>query len=249
MSKLKGKVAVVTGGNSGIGLATAKLFKEEGAKVVITARSAETYRQAQAEYGSQFDIVQADVSKLADIDKLIQHVKTQYGTIDSLFVNAGIAEPSPTEQVTEEHFDRQFNVNVKGLYFTVQKALPLMKPGSAVVLNASVVATKGFPGISVYSATKAAVRSLARTWAAELSAKGIRVNVLSPGPIDTPIHAKMGVAKENRAEYEENMAKSVPLGRFGKPEEMAKAALFLASDDSSYMTGADLVADGGIGQV
>ncbi|MBY0384664.1 SDR family NAD(P)-dependent oxidoreductase, partial [bacterium] len=167
MNKLNNKVALVTGGNSGIGLATAKLFKAEGAKVIVTARSAETFKKAQAELGSHFDVVQTDISQLAQIDKLYTHIKSKYGKLDVLFANAGVALFAPTTDVSPEFFDNQFNTNVKGLYFTVSKALPLMNKGATVILNASVVSTKGIAGASVYSATKAAVRSFARTWTAE----------------------------------------------------------------------------------
>jgi NAD(P)-dependent dehydrogenase (short-subunit alcohol dehydrogenase family) len=245
MSKLANKVALVTGGNSGIGLATAKLFKEQGAKVIITARSAETYEKARIEYGTQFDVVQADVSKLGDIDRLYDHVKTKYGKFDILFANAGIAGFAPTSEVTPEFFDNQFNTNVKGLYFTVAKAIPLLNKGSTVVLTASVVASKGFVGSSVYSATKAAVRNFARSWTAEFPVSDVRFNVLSPGPIQTPIFEKMGLPAADAAHFGD----STPVKRMGLPEEMAKAALFLASDDSSYVVGAELMADGGLGQI
>ena len=245
MSKLTNKVALITGGNSGIGLATAKLFKEQGAKVIITARSNETYEKAKNEYGTLFDIVQADVSKLGDIDRLYEHVKTKYGKLDILFANAGVAGFTPTLEVTPEYFDNQFNTNVKGLYFTVAKAIPLLNKGSSVVLTASVVASKGFAGSSVYSATKAAVRNFARSWTAEFPVDDIRFNVLSPGPIATPIFDKMGVPVEGQ----DHLGSSTPIKRMGQPEEMAKAALFLASDDSSYVVGAELMADGGFGQI
>lgn len=245
MSKLSNKVALITGGNSGIGLATAKLFKEQGAKVIITARSAETYEKAKVEYGSLFDVVQADVSKLGDIDRLYDHIKTKYGKFDILFANAGVAGFVPTLEVTPEYFDTQFNTNVKGLYFTVAKAIPLLNKGSAVVLTASVVASKGFAGSSVYSATKAAVRNFARSWTAEFPVSDIRFNVLSPGPIETPIFDKMGLPQEGAHQ----IGAGTPIKRLGQPDEMAKAALFLASDDSSYVVGAELMADGGFGQV
>lgn len=245
MSKLTNKVALITGGNSGIGLATAKLFKDQGATVIITARSAETYEKAKLEYGTLFDVVQADVSKLSDIDRLYDHVKAKYGKFDILFANAGVAGFSPTLEVTPEYFDNQFNTNVKGLYFTVAKAIPLLNKGSAVVLTASVVASKGFVGSSVYSATKAAVRNFARSWTAEFPVADIRFNVLSPGPIATPIFDKMGLPAADAS----HIGESTPIKRLGLPEEMAKAALFLASDDSSYVVGAELMADGGFGQI
>lgn len=245
MSKLTNKVALVTGGNSGIGLATAKLYKEEGAQVIITARSAETFAKAQKEFGSHFDVVQTDVSKVEDLDRLYTHIKNKYGKLDVLFANAGIAAFAPTTEVTPEFFDNQFNTNVRGLYFTVAKALPLLNKGSTVVLNASVVASKGFPGASVYSATKAAVRNFARTWTAEIPVGEVRFNVLSPGPIETPIQDKLGMTDDQR----HYLVSGVPAKRFGSAEEMAKVALFLASADSSYIAGAEIMADGGFGQV
>ena len=245
MSKLTNKVALITGGNSGIGLATAKLFKDQGAKVIITASSAKTFEKTKAEYGNVFDVVQADVSNLSDIDRLYDHIKSKYGKFDILFANAGVAGFTPTLEVTPEYFDNQFNINVKGLYFTVAKAIPLLNKGSAVVLTASVVASKGFAGSSVYSATKAAVRNFARSWTAEFPVADIRFNVLSPGPIETPIFDKMGLPAEGAA----HLGSTTPIKRLGQPDEMAKAALFLASDDSSYVVGAELMADGGFGQI
>lgn len=245
MSKLLNKVALITGGNSGIGLATAKLFKDQGAKVIITARSKETFEKAKLEYGSVFDVVRADVSNLADLDNLYSHIKANYGKFDILFANAGIAGFVPTLEVTQEYFDNQFNTNVKGLYFTIAKAIPLLNKGSTVVLTASVVASKGFAGSSVYSATKAAVRNFARSWTAEFPVADIRFNVLSPGPIQTPIFDKMGLPAADA----NHIGASTPIKRLGLPEEMAKAALFLASDDSSYVVGAELMADGGFGQI
>jgi NAD(P)-dependent dehydrogenase (short-subunit alcohol dehydrogenase family) len=246
MSKLSNKIALVTGGNSGIGLATAKLYKEHGAQVIITARSNETFEKAKQEYGSHFDVIQTDVSKSEDLDRLYTHIKNKYGKLDVLFANAGVAQFSATTEVTSEFFDNQFNTNVKGLFFTVSKAIPLLSKGSTVVLTASVVAAKGFPGASVYSATKAAVRSLARTWTAEIPVSDIRFNVLSPGPIETPIFGKMGGSMD---ETKAHLANTNPSKRMGLPEEMAKAALFLASDDSSYVAGAELLADGGFGSI
>lgn len=245
MGKLSNKVALITGGNSGIGLATAKLFREEGAKVIITARSKETFEKAQKELGTYFDVVQADVSKIEDLDRLLGHVKSKYGKFDVLFANAGVALFAPTSEVTPAFFDNQFNTNVRGLYFTVAKALPLLNPGSTVVLNASVVGSKGFPGASVYAATKAAVRNFARTWTAEIPVDQVRFNVLSPGPIETPIYEKLGMPDEQKA----GMSNMTPIKRFGTADEMAKAALFLASSDSSYIAGVELFADGGFGQV
>lgn len=249
MTKLAKKVALVTGGNSGIGLATAKLFKKEGARVIITARSLETYKQAKEELGHEFDVVQTDVSKIEELDRLYAHIKSHYGTIDILFANAGVAKFLPTSEVNPDFFDAQFNTNVRGLYFTVAKSLPILSKGSSVILNASVVNIKGFSGGSVYAATKAAVRSFARSWTAEIPVQNARFNVLSPGPIETPIYTKLGMPSDQLHSFSEQMASSVPIKRFGTAEEMAKVALFLASDDSSYICGADIMADGGFGQV
>ncbi len=249
MGKLSNKVALITGGNSGIGLATAKLFKEQGATVVITARSKESFEKAQKELGSLFDIVQTDVSQLSELDRLYTHIKAKHGKLDVLFANAGIAGFRPTSDVDGGYFDDQFNTNVKGLYFTVAKALPLLNDGSSVILNASVVSGKGLPGSSVYSATKAAVRSFARTWTAEIPSSKARFNVLSPGPIETPIMGKMGMSAEQKDAFTNQIATTIPARRLGKPEEMATVALFLASSDSSYLHGADILADGGLGQV
>lgn len=245
MGKLANKVALITGGNSGIGLATAKLFREEGAKVIVTARSKETFERAQKEMGSYFDVVQTDVSKLDELDALYAHIKAKYGKFDILFANAGIAAWMPTIETTPEFFDNHFNTNVRGLYFSVAKALPLLNKGSTVVLTSSVVSIKGFANNSVYSATKAAVRSFARTWTAEIPVDQVRFNVLSPGPIETPIQDKMGMTEETK----KGLAELMPIKRQGTSEEMAKAALFLASSDSSYVVGADLFADGGFGQI
>jgi len=247
--KLQGKVAVITGGNSGIGLATAKRFAQEGATVVITARTAESFTKAKADLGGQFDVVQADISKLDQIDHLFEHVKKRHGGIDVLFANAGIALFLPTTEVSSDFFDSQFNTNVRGLYFTVAKALPLLRKGSSVILNASVVSTKGLAGASVYAATKAAVRSLARSWTAEVPVENVRFNVLSPGPIETPIYSKMGMSEEQVNGFSDHMKSIVPARRFGTADEMASVALFLASSDSSYIAGADIYADGGFGQV
>jgi NAD(P)-dependent dehydrogenase (short-subunit alcohol dehydrogenase family) len=249
MSKLNEKVAVITGGNSGIGLATAKLFKSEGASVVITARTKESFETANKEYGTQFDIVKADVTDPAELDRLYAHIKSRYKQIDILFANAGVAKFLPTEQVDLTFFDWHFNTNVKGLYFTVAKALPLLKDGGRIILNASTVSYKGLPGASVYAATKAAVRSLARTWAAELVARKIAVNVLSPGPVETPIFGKMDLTQAEANGLADQIQSSVPMKRFASADEIARVALFLGSEDSSYLTGADVVADGGFSQV
>jgi len=245
MSTLTNKIALVTGGNSGMGLATAKLFKEQGAKVIITARSNETFQKAQTEYGQVFDVVQTDVSNLAELDRLYAHIKKTYGRLDVVFANAGIGQFAPSTEITPEIFDNLFNTNVRGLYFTVTKALPLLATGSSVILNASTLSGKGMPGASAYSATKAAVRSFARTWTAEVSPAHARFNVLSPGPIETPIYAKVGMTDEHKA----GMASTFPAKRFGTSEEMANVALFLASADSSFVNGSEILADGGFGNV
>ena len=245
MSKLKNKIALVTGGNSGMGLATAKLYQEQGAQVIITARSTETFKKAQAEYGKIFDVVQTDVSKLEELDRLYTHIKNKYGKLDVLFANAGVGQFAPASETTPELFDNLFNTNVRGLYFTVTKALPLLAQGSSVILNASTLHQKGMPGTGAYSAGKAAVRSFARTWTGEISPLQTRFNVLSPGPIETPIYDKLGMGDEHKA----GLAQTIPAKRFGTPEEMANVALFLASDDSSFIAGADILADGGFGTI
>lgn len=246
MSKLSEKIAVITGGNSGIGLATAKLFAREGATVVITGRRQAELDAAVSEIGSNAIGIQGDVSKLADLDKLYAEVKNRLGRIDIVFANAGIFEFAPLGSVTEEHFDKHFAINVKGLFFTIQKALPLLVDGGSIILNSSVVNTKGTAAFSVYSATKAAVRSFARTWTTDLKERRIRVNVVSPGPIETPGVGNMGLSEEQMQDFGASVAAQVPLGRFGQPEEVAQAVLFLASSDSSYIAGVDLYVDGGM---
>jgi NAD(P)-dependent dehydrogenase (short-subunit alcohol dehydrogenase family) len=241
--KLAGKVAVITGGNSGIGLATARQFAAAGAHVFITGRRQSELDAAARQCGPNVTAVQGDVSKLADLDRLYATVKQQKGRIDVLFANAGVLENLPLESITEEHYDKVFNTNVKGLLFTVQKALPLVHEGGSIILTASVVSLKGYAASSVYSATKAAVRSFARCWTADLKSRKIRVNAISPGPIATPMGAQIPEAIAAAIVHE------VPMGRFGESDEIAKAALFLASDDSSYITGAELFVDGGVGQV
>ena len=249
MEKLGGKVALITGGNSGIGLATAKLFVNEGAYVFVTGRRDPELAAAVKEIGRNVTGIQGDVSNLGDLDRLFAHIKREKGKLDIVFANAGTATYAPFGKITEEHYDSIFNINVKGLLFTVQKALPLMPDGASIILNASIVASKGFSSNSVYSATKAAVRSFARTWTTDLKDRRIRVNAVSPGPIDTPglndLAASTG-AGEQRLRM---LSNSVPLGRLGRPDEIAKAVVFLASDDSSYVTGTELFVDGGIAQV
>ncbi len=249
MKRLEGKVAVVTGGNSGIGLATARRFAEEGAHIFITGRRQAELDAAVKLIGKQATGVRGDVASLSDLDSLYAEVKRQQGRIDILFANAGSAELAPLGAITEEHFDRIFGVNVKGLLFSVQKALPLFRDGGSIILNASIVASKGMEAFSVYSATKAAVRSFARTWTVDLKNRGIRVNAISPGPIDTPGINNMGLTGEQTEEFKKNIVATVPMGRMGDPDEIAKAALFLASDDSSYVTGVELFVDGGMAQI
>jgi NAD(P)-dependent dehydrogenase (short-subunit alcohol dehydrogenase family) len=248
MGRLSGKVAVITGGNSGIGFGAAKRFAEEGADVVITGRRKKELDEAAAAIGRNVLAVQGDVSRLADLDRLYAAVKEKHGRIDILFANAGIAAIAPIGAISEEHFDQVFGINVKGLLFTVQKALPLFKDGGSIILNSSVAGRKGVGGFSVYNATKAAVRSFARTWTSDLKQRKIRVNSISPGPIETPIFGKMGFSEEQLQAFS-TVISAAPLGRTGQPEEIASAALFLASDESSYITGVDLCVDGGLAQV
>ncbi len=243
MGKLDGKVAVVTGGTSGIGLATARRFAAEGAHVFITGRRKPELDAAVKAIGSRATGVQGDVSNLADLDRLYAAIKEQKGRVDVLFANAGGGEFAPLGAITEEHFDKTFNSNVKGLLFTVQKALPLLPEGASIILNASITSSKGTPAFSVYSATKAAVRSFARSFTVDLKDRKIRVNAISPGPIDTPGLGGLG------DEVKKGLAAAVPMGRLGKPDEIAKAVVFLASDDSSYVTGIELFVDGGMAQI
>ncbi|MDQ1473901.1 MAG: hypothetical protein QOJ99_5381 [Bryobacterales bacterium] len=249
MGRLDGKTAVITGGTTGIGLATAKRFVKEGATVFITGRRRNELDVAVELIGKNVTGVQGDAANLADLDRLYATVKEQSGHIDVLFANAGIGEFAPLGAITEEHFDKIFNVNVRGLLFSVQKALPLFTEGGSIILNASIVASKGTPALSVYSATKAAVRSFARTWTLDLKDRRIRVNAISPGPIDTPGLSGLGATEEQTAQFKATLVAGVPLGRLGEPDEIAKAAVFLASDDSSYVTGIELFVDGGLAQI
>ncbi|MGY6253902.1 glucose 1-dehydrogenase [Paraburkholderia caledonica] len=249
MTKLSGKIAVITGGNSGMGLATAQLFAKEGAKVIITGRRQKELDEAVESIGANAEGVLGDVSRLSDLDKLNDHVKAKYGRVDVIFANAGLGSLAPIDQVTEAQFDETFNVNVKGTYFTVQKLLPLVPDGGSIILNTSIASSKGMEAFSVYSATKAAVRSLARTLTTDLKARKIRVNAISPGPIDTPIFGKTGLTEQEIEGFKSGITSQVPLGRIGLPEEIAKPALFLASDDSSYISGIELTVDGGMAQV
>lgn len=249
MGRLSEKIALITGGNSGIGLATAKAFSREGAKVIITGRNQETLDKAAAEIGGDTIAIRGDVSDLGHLDNVADQVKEKYGRIDILFANAGVAMPTPFADVTEEQFDMHFDINVKGLFFTVQKALPLLTDGASVILNASIVKDKGFEGFSAYSATKGAVRTLARVWTAELKERKIRVNSISPGAIETPIYDRMGLPQEAQEEFGQNVAAQVPLGGFGEAGDIAEAVVYLASDEAKYTTGIDLVVDGGMSQV
>lgn len=247
--KLENKTALVTGGSSGIGLATAKRFALEGARVFITGRRKEELDAAAKAIGPAATAVQSDASNLADLDRLFAVIKEKAGRLDVLFGNAGGGEFAPLGQITEAHFDKTFATNVKGLLFTVQKALPLLPDGASIILNASIVSIKGMENFSVYSATKAAVRSFARSWTVDLKARKIRVNALSPGPIDTPGVNGLGKNEEESQAIKKSLAAAVPLGRIGDPDEIAKAALFLASDDSSFVTGIELFVDGGMAQI
>jgi NAD(P)-dependent dehydrogenase (short-subunit alcohol dehydrogenase family) len=247
MGKLDGKVALVTGGNSGIGLAAAKRLVADGAYVFITGRRKGELDAAVEQIGGSVTAVQGDVSNLADLDRLFSTVKELKGRIDVLLANAGIAEGAALGEISEEHFDRIFGVNVKGTLFTVQKALPLLSDGAAIILTSSVVGSKGFAGRSVYSATKAALRSFARTWTTDLKARRIRVNVISPGVIDTP--GLRGLSQRDGEGLSELYRDRVPLGRVGRPDDIAGAVSFLASDDSSYVAGTELFVDGGLAQV
>jgi len=244
-----GKVALVTGGNSGIGLATAKRFVSEGAYVFITGRRQKELDTAVKEIGKNVTAVQGDISNLADLDRLFAQIKKEKGKIDIVFANAGVAKYAPLGKITEELYDSIFDINVKGLLFTVQKALPLLREGGSIILNASIVASKGLASNSVYSATKAAVRSFARTWTTDLKDRHIRVNAVSPGPIDTPGLRELLASSDVGKQRKEMISTGVPLGRLGTPDEIAKAVVFLASDDASYITGIELFVDGGFAQV
>jgi len=249
MKHLEGKVAVVTGGNSGIGLAAAKLFHQEGAKVAISGRDQPTLTTAAKEIGGGSVAIRADVTSIKDMESFFASVVERFGKIDVLFANAGVAKFAPISDSTESLFDELFDINVKGLFFTLQKALPHLNDSASIILNTTFVNNAGLSGTSVYAASKAAVRSFARTAAAELVGRGIRVNAVSPGPILTPIYGRLGLPKEAVDDLARTIVSLVPMKRMGKSEEIASTVLFLASSDSSYITGVEINVDGGAGQV
>jgi NAD(P)-dependent dehydrogenase (short-subunit alcohol dehydrogenase family) len=249
MGRLDGKIALITGGTTGIGFATAQLFQKEGARVIVTGRNPKTVEDAQKALGPSALVVASDASNLADTDALMKIVSEKFGRLDVLFANAGVAQFAPAEQVDESFFDRHFDLNVKGLFFTVKKSLGLLSNGGAVLLNASVASRKGFAGASIYSATKAAVRSFGRTLATELAPRRIRVITISPGPIATALLSKLEMPKEAVDAVAAGWAEGVALKRMGRPEEIARLALFLASDDASFITGTEVFADGGLAEL
>lgn len=247
--RLEGRVAVVTGGNSGIGLAIARAFRDEGAAVAILGRDPESLAAATSDLGQQAFAFHGDVTRREDLERLFEETARRHGGVDVVVACAGHYEPTRFEDVDEKAFDRSCAVNFRGTFFTVQAALPHLREGGSVILVTSTANTAGVPGLSVYAATKAAIRSLARTLAVELQPRGIRVNALSPGMIDTPIFDRLGMSPDERSRLERSMASQIPLGRFGRPAEVAAAAVFLASNDSSYVTGVELPVSGGLGQV
>jgi NAD(P)-dependent dehydrogenase (short-subunit alcohol dehydrogenase family) len=249
MKRLEGKVAVVTGGNSGIGLAAAIRLQQEGAKVAISGRNRKTLDEAVKTIGNGVLAVQSDTAKLTDADKLFAEVAQKLGKIDVLFVNAGVATFAPLADTTESAYDNLFDINIKGAYFTIQKALPFLNDGASIILNTSVADSTGTVGASAYSATKAALRSLARTAAAELVGRGIRVNAVAPGPIVTPIFGKTGLPQEAIDDFAKGLMAKIPMKRLGQPEEIAGVVAFLASQDASYITGVEINVDGGLGQI
>lgn len=249
MKRIENKVAVITGGNSGIGLATAKLFVQQGAKVIVNARNSQRLAESKHLEEEGIRVVVADVTKKKDLQNLFKTVSDEFGKVDIVFANAGGGKVRPVEMVDDDHIDNIFNTNVKGVINTVQSALPYFSENAKVILNTSVVNVKGMPGLSVYAATKAAVRSLTRSFTAELLPKGVRVNAISPGPIETPIFSKMDLTQEQQQQFANNVVAGVPMGRPGKPEEIANTVLFLASDESSFITGVEIAVDGGMTQV
>ncbi|MFZ5524161.1 MAG: SDR family oxidoreductase [Pseudomonadota bacterium] len=246
MQKLTGKTALITGGNSGIGLATAKLFREHGAHLVITGRDKESLAQARSALGDDVLAIQSDAGKLADIESLMQQIQKQFGQLDILFVNAGTAQAAPFDFVTEQQFDAMVAIDFKGVFFTIQKALPLLKNNTAIIVNTSITNQMGTPNLSVYAACKAALRSLVQTLGLELIGRGIRINAISPGPITTPMYGRFGLPDEVQQAIKAEITHKSPIKRFGAPEEVAKVVLFLASEDSSYIVGDEIVVDGGM---
>lgn len=247
--KLEGKIALVTGGTSGIGLATAKLFRNEGAQLIVTGRDPVGLAYAQEQLGDESLVLRSDAGNLADIDVLLEQIKTRFGKLDVLFLNAGIAKAVPIEQVSESLFDEIMNVNLKGVFFTIQKALPLISENASIIAITSIANRKGMPPFSVYGASKAALRSLVQSMGLGLISRGIRINAISPGPIDTPMFDRFGLPSDMVQTRKREMEIKSPIKRFGTTEEIARAALFLASDDSSYMVGEEIVVDGGISLV
>jgi NAD(P)-dependent dehydrogenase (short-subunit alcohol dehydrogenase family) len=245
MARLAGKKALITGGTTGIGFATAKRFLEEGAQVAISGQDRERLQEALSKLGNNAIGVLADLSLVNNVQNMIDRVKSDFGSLDILVANAGITKPVPVNVVDEVHINEQFDINFKGVFFTVQKALPILNNPASIVLNTSCLDEMGMPGMSIYSASKAAVRSLARSFSAELVGQGIRVNAVSPGPIETPIYSKLGMPTEAVKSMAEGLIGQIPMGRFGQADEVAKAILFLASDDSSFMLGEEVVVDGG----
>jgi len=247
--KLSNKIVLVTGGTSGTGLEAAKLFRDEGATVIVVGQNPARLQPAASQLGGSVTVLRGDVSKPADIENIVKQIGEKFGRIDVLFANAGMGLASPLEAVTEDQIDTQFDVNFKGVFFTIQKAAPLLAKGGSIVVTTSFLNKVGVPGLSILSATKAAVRSLVRSLGAEFAPRGIRVNAVSPGPISTPFHGKLGLSEKQLNETASAVEDQVPLHRFGEAGEIAKAALFLASEDSAFMTGSELVVDGGISQL
>jgi NAD(P)-dependent dehydrogenase (short-subunit alcohol dehydrogenase family) len=249
MARLAGKKALITGGTTGIGFATAKRFLEEGAQVAISGQNQERLQEALSKLGNNAIGILADLSLVSNVQNMIDQVKRDFGSLDILVANAGIVKPAPVNAVDESHINEQFDINFKGVFFTVQKALPILNNPASIVLNTSCLDEMGMPGMSIYSASKAAVRSLARSFSAELVGQGIRVNAVSPGPIETPIYSKLGMPAEAVQSMAAGLIGQIPMGRFGQADEVAKAILFLASDDSSFMLGEEIVVDGGWSKV
>lgn len=246
MHRLEGKTALITGGTSGIGLATARLFRAQGARLAITGRDPERLAAAQAEFGDDALVVRSEAGSLAEIDALMAQVKERFGRLDVLFLNAGTAQPAPAELTTEEQFDETMNVNFKGIFFSIQKSLPLLSGNASIIVTTSITNRLGSPNFSVYGASKAALRSLVQSLSLELIGRGIRINAICPGPIATPIFDRIGLPYEVAQGIKNEIERKSPIKRFGTPEEIAKVALFLASDDSAYVVGEEIIVDGGM---